>query len=476
VARAISESEALEILDRREGHFWDDKSAKSKGATLQKVACAFANADGGEFAVGIEDRKSGLTGFDRWDGFSTEEQGNHIHMTVVKDIRPGVPYTLDWLEIEGQPERGLLAFVTIQKSDSVHETAMGETRQRRGAINLNLNPKEITDLSLSKGTSSYEDQMLAKLSSEELAAERELLSFLESYSPSTEPGDFIHKQRLDNGQGQASVAGAVLYAENPSALVPKKCAIKIARYQTNDDKPKREHLDGTPLTVEGPAYTLIEQALQIATKIIESVSSVEADGTLTRVSYPPEALKEIVVNAVIHRDYNISDDIHIWIFDNRVEVRSPGVLPGHMTIENLLTERAARNRTITRLLNLYPDAPNKDIGEGLNTVVAKMKEAKLKEPTFVTTGNTFVVTLGHAPLARPHELVMDYLDSNPEITNRIARELTGITSENSMKDVFKQLQKGGRLEKVPDKHGNKAAWQKPVHRDTLWDEEEGPPV
>lgn len=475
MARAISEQEALEILKRREGHIWDDKGAKAKGATLQKIACAFANADGGEFAVGIEDRKTGLLGLDRWRGFSYEEEGNHIHQTLTKDIKPAVPYVLEWLEIEGQPERGIVALVTIQKSDAVHQTASGETRLRKGAASLTLNAKEAMDLSLSKGASSYEDQALAKLSADDLAKEEELRSFLQSYSPATEPQAFIHKLRLADEGGQATVASAVLYASNPPSVIPKKCAIKIARYQTKERVGKREHLEDTPVTVEGPAYTQIQETLRIVTEIIESVPSMESHGALVPVSYPPEALKEIVVNAVIHRDYNISDDIRILIFDNRVEVRSPGVLPGHMTIDSLLTDRVARNRTITRLLNLYPDAPNKDIGEGLTTVFDKMKEAKLKAPKFENTGNSFVVILGHAPLARAHELVMQYLETHDEITNSIARELTGHTSENTMKDVFKRLQKSGHLERVPGKLGNKAAWRKPAARETLWDLDKDPP-
>jgi ATP-dependent DNA helicase RecG len=302
--------------------------------------------------------------------------------------------------------------------------------------------------------------MLAKYTADELAGEPELLSFLESYSPTTPPRDYVHKQRLDDAEGQASVAGAVMYAENPSAVIPKKCAIKIARYETKDAAPKREHLAETPKTVEGAALTQIQQTLDIVSSMIEGLSIMDAEGNLVPARYPPEALKEIVVNAVIHRDFNISDDIHVWVFDNRIEVRSPGVLPGHMTIDNLLEERASRNPTVARLLNKYPDPPNKDIGEGLNTVLAKMAEAKLKPPIFETTGSTFVVTLGHTPLARPQELVMKYLENHDEIANKIGRELSGITSENTMKDVFLSLAKAGRIEKVPGKRGNKSAWQK----------------
>jgi ATP-dependent DNA helicase RecG len=132
-----------------------------------------------------------------------------------------------------------------------------------------------------------------------------------------------------------------------------------------------------------------------------------------------------------------------------------------MTVSNLLTDRFARNPTIVRLLNKYPDAPNKDIGEGLNTVVAKMAEAKLQQPRFHVDENTFVVVLGHQPLARPQEIVLEYLSTNAEITNSIGRSITGITSENSMKDVFISLAKAGKLERVPDKAGNRSAWRTP---------------
>lgn len=176
--------------------------------------------------------------------------------------------------------------------------------------------------------------------------------------------------------------------------------------------------------------------------------------------YPPEALKEIVVNAVIHRDYNLSDDILIYVFDNRVEVRSPGSLPGYMTLENLLKDRFARNPTVVRLLNKYPDPPNKDIGDGLNVVVTKMAEARLQAPKFRMEGNYFVVELGHTPLASAQELVMEYLASHTEITNAVGRGLTGITSENSMKDVFYSLRDAGRIEMIPGRRGRNSAWRK----------------
>ena len=71
-------------------------------------------------------------------------------------------------------------------------------------------------------------------------------------------------------------------------------------------------------------------------------------------------------NAVIHRDYSIADDIQIQIFNNRIIVKSPGKLPGLVTVDNILDSRFSRNSKIVRILNKYKNPVNKDMGEGLN--------------------------------------------------------------------------------------------------------------
>jgi ATP-dependent DNA helicase RecG len=458
--RRIGKGDALALIERGESHFWDHKSAQGGGAMVQKIGGALANADGGEFIVGVEDRKSRYVGLDRWRGFRTQEEGAFVLHSLARDLDPPVPYTAEWLLIEGEDQRGFACLVTVQKSDSVHVTASGVVWVRQGPTSVELTGQSITDLSLAKGARSYEDQLLRAYTVVDLATETELAYFLRSYSPQTEPADFAIKQRIvDRDSGMATVAGAILYADNPPAVVPKRCGVKVARYETTDAEGRRDHLAATPTSIEGPARQVIESTLREVTVMIESVSALRPDGTLAPLHYPPEALKEIVVNAIVHRDYNVSDDIRVFVFDNRVEVRSPGKLPGHMTLNNLLTQRFARNPTVVRLLNKYPDPPNKDIGEGLRTTVAKMMEAKLKPPQFAVEGNDFVVRLGHTPLARPHEIVLDYLSTHDDITNRTARGLTGILSDNTMKDVFKALREAGQIEMVPGKRGRSTAWR-----------------
>lgn len=456
--QAISEAEALAIVERPESYLWDHKSAESSGSVIQKIAVAFANADGGEFTIGIRDKKE-ATGLDRWVGFQDIEEANHFHQALVQDCEPAIPYTYVYLQAEGRESQGVVCLVQVTKSPDVHWTAAKKCYLRSNAASQELTGRRITDLQLSKGSKSFEDQLLSEYDVAELVAEPEFSHFLSQYTPTSSADDFVRRERLaDRSTGQARVAAAILFAEHPPGIVPKRCAIKIARYNTKGEA-HRDHLSGTPLTIEGPARTLIDEALETATKVINSVTVLEADGTLQPMEYPPEALKEIVVNAVIHRDYNISDDIQVSIFDNRVEVRSPGGLPGQMTLAVLFRERATRNNKVLRLLNKYENPHNQDFGEGLTTVVNKMAEARLRPPKFAVEGNYFIATLPHERLARPEEIVLEYLASHPEITNFIGRGLTGIQSENTMKEVFYALRKAKKIERVPGKQGNKAAWK-----------------
>lgn len=181
---------------------------------------------------------------------------------------------------------------------------------------------------------------------------------------------------------------------------------------------------------------------------------------LEQIHYPAEALHEILTNALLHRDYSIASDVHVRIFDNRIEIESPGRLPGHVTRENILQEQFARNGSIVRLINKFPDPPNKDVGEGLNTAFNAMSSLRLKPPIVDETESSVIVRIRHEALASPEESVTEYLENHEEIVNRIGREITGIKSENSMKGIFYRMRDRGLIERVPGREGFDAAWRK----------------
>jgi len=283
-------------------------------------------------------------------------------------------------------------------------------------------------------------------------------SIRSGYSPKTDPLDFaINQNLLDGKSWEPRVASDLLFHPIPSAIVPRKCAVKITRYETREDDPEREHL-AEQKTVEGPLNALIIDTIESVQEIMSSVRVWTTDG-LRSLDYPPEAIWEVVVNAIIHRDYSISDDIQILIFDNRIEVLSPGRLPGYVTVENILDARYSRNPKVVRTLNRYEEAPNKDLGEGLNTTFQKMKDFGLKSPEISEDKNYVKVVLPHSPLAAPTEAILKFLKSHDQIANRQARELTGIKSENLVKVEFYKLRDEGVIERVPGLKGPKSAWR-----------------
>lgn len=453
----LAESEVTDFICRQENHFFDRKSKTVDGKGIQKAISAFANADGGDVIIGIKDEKEGTNLSDRWDGFLKTEDCNFIFQNI-QLISPTVPHTICYLQ---HPINKTFAIrITIDKSSSVHSTADGTVFIRAGAQSTPIkNPQRITELSYAKGESSYENMVLKDRPAEDIFESDEIKLFLNDYSPATSPIDFsLNQDLIDRKTFEPKIAGLLLFNDNPVAILPNKCGIKITRYDTLDIVPEREHLKDQ-ITIEGSLYNQIQKAIGEISRIMSSIS-IHTPRGMEKVKYPPETIHEIVVNAVIHRDYSISDDIQIKLFNNRIEVISPGKLPGYVTVNNILDERFTRNSKIVRNLNRYKNAPNKDIGEGLNTAFQKMVEWQLSEPEIFEENNSVKVIISHTPLASPDVLILEYLNNNPKITNEVGRSITHIRSENRMKNVFYKLRDSGMIEPIMSKNGKKTvAWR-----------------
>ena len=453
--RSISDEDGRTLVERDEDHFFDHKALAVGGAKLQKIAVAFANADGGEILVGIADAASEPDRNKRWQGAGKIEDFNFA-LQALNDVRPTLSIQYEFLTVKSFA--GYVLRVAVEKSAEVHYTSDGKVYARLGAQSLPVPPDRIQELGFAKGAVSFEDQLAADTAPEDVTESAEIANFLGGYSPRSDPLEFAVMQNLlDRDTWQPRVAGILLFAASASALLPRKCAVKVVRYETREEDPERDHL-GETITVEGPLYQQIHAAIVAVTRIMSAIRIWTSTGLRT-VEYPPEAIWEIVVNAIIHRDYSISDDVKILVFDNRIEVISPGRLPSFVTTDNILDTRYARNSKIVRALNRYPDAPNKDLGEGLNTAFEKMKEFRLQSPRIEQNGNYVKVTIAHVPLARPTELILDFLFTHDRITNRQGRDLTGIKSENLVKVEFYKLRDEGLMEMIPGLRGPAAAWR-----------------
>ncbi|GEL11911.1 ATP-dependent DNA helicase RecG [Flavobacterium glycines] len=454
----INDEQKEKILQLSENHFNDLKSKDISPASLTKTISAFSNAVGGELYIGIDEIERNENTIREWRGFVNEEEANG-HIQIFEKLFPvGDYYTYTFLS--HQTSKGLILQASIKKNLHIVKASNNEVYKRRSAQNLKLTTQEdLKRLELDKGLASFEDVPI-NIPIETVSDSLVIYEFMIEVIPTVEPLAWLRRQLLIRNN-LPTVAAILLYAEIPQAALPKQSGIKIYRYKTKAEEGTRETLVFDPISVEGCIYSQVYEAVSQTKKIIDDEKVLRETG-LEDLTYPYKALHEIVTNAVLHRDYSIASDIHVRIFDNRVEVLSPGSLPGHVTEANILNEQFARNGNLVRLINKFPNPPNKDVGEGLNTAFDEISELRLKKPVIRELENAVLVTISHEPLASAEKIVMEYLESHDEIHNSKARELTGVKTSDNMKSIFYRMQEKGLIEMNPDpeKKGKNSTWIK----------------
>lgn len=451
----ITGEERERLLALEEDNFSDLKGIEISTKKLAKAISAFANTAGGDLYIGISESEFFNTKTRQWRGFADQEAANG-HLQSLEALFPlGAEYSYEFLRAPGSP--GLVLHIQVQRTPQIARAHNKKVYVRRGAQDIEVKGAPALErLKLDKGIESFEKQTVdVELSV--VSGSDTIKQFVKQVVPNLTPPIFLRKQSLVRS-GKPAVAAVLLFADEPQAALAKRSGVKLYRYKTSGEG-TRETMAGIPKSIEGPAYDLIKKSVEETVSMVEGIQKLGPSG-LVPVKYPFETLHEIVTNAILHRDYSIKADVQIRVYDNRVEVESPGLFPGHVTVRNFLDEQFARNGILVRLINKFPNPPNKDVGEGLNTAFKAMQKLRLKPPMVSETETSVLVTIRHDPLASPEESVMDYLENHVEITNRVGRELTGITSENTMKEVFYRLAKSNQIQRVGGKLGASAAWEK----------------
>ncbi len=453
----VSESQADVVANMAEGQFSEVKATAIPPAKLTHTISALANSDGGDLYVGIIEVHLGGGAKKRlWQGFADVEAANG-HLQSFERLFPlGTDFQYDFLRCDKR--KGLVLHAQISRTQSIMKAVDGLPYVRRGAQNLAITSQEaLRRLEYAKGVASFEYEPV-NCPKKVICRSPIVRDFLRHAVPTAKPEAWLCKQSLIREQ-RPTVAGVLLFAEEPQGPLAKRCGIKVYRYKTKATEGFRDVLAFNPITVEGCLYRQIKEAVAVTIKETESIPKMGED-SLEKIQYPPETLHEIITNAVIHRDYSVADDVHIRIFDNRIEVQSPGKLPAHVTVKNILTERFARNGAVVRILNKFPDPPNKDVGEGLNTAFAKMHQLGLKEPTITERDNDVLVTIRHEALASPEEAILKYLETHPTIKNKAARAITHVAMDYQVKSIFGKMQEGGLIEQVPGTRTSSTAYRK----------------
>ena len=272
-----------------------------------------------------------------------------------------------------------------------------------------------------------------------------------------------------DGEVRPTRAAVLLFADEPGSLLAAhdtRADIRLMVYDGKQPVPgATPNLRKPAKTVRGPLVHQIDEAVKLVLDELAAGLTLAGSGFKAEHVYPERVVKEAIVNAVIHRDYRLNRDIFVRIFDDRIEVESPGLFPGRITADNIdKVGSKARNPLIAQNLREFPVAPNIDAGEGVKMMFSEMAAAKLYPPQYRQSPDAAVesVTVTLLNLERPSvwDEVNDWIDRNGPIGNANLREIAGwdtLTASRQLRNWVSQ----GLLEPLPTASRQQARYTKP---------------
>ncbi|RME83120.1 MAG: hypothetical protein D6775_09025 [Caldilineae bacterium] len=267
-------------------------------------------------------------------------------------------------------------------------------------------------------------------------------------------------------EGKATVVGILLFGKEPQAYLPQ-CGLTFVKFAGSDRRGEKGQIGyGRREDVSGPLARIIERAWQVVWEEMDKQAVVKGLVREEETEYPAVAVREALVNAVAHRDYRITGRrIEVLMFSDRLEITSPGGLPGYITVQNIVDEHYSRNPRIVNGLMQWGYI--EELGLGIDKMIEAMVANGHPPPDFKATPHTFTVTLrkgrevgqpGFTPqwehsMNERQMMALQYVQSHGRITNREYRQLCPHVSAETLRLDLVDLVDKGILLKVGEKKG-----------------------
>lgn len=445
----------------KESQYLDRKSARKKPSELLKHLIAFANADGGQLVIGIEDEKQGniITGFKDGNAYPIED-----FKKIDREMRE-TPLDLSFEEIpvvNHKGEEDLILVISVElSSNRVIAAPNDEVYLRQSDETVKLSYEQRTQLSYDKGQRFFEDEVVPDATLEDID-DHLVQDFKNRFDISDRSTEEILKARRFLINGKLTKAAILLFSKYPSAFFPQ-ARVRFQRFDGTDMGTGSSFNVIKEVTFDDALPTLIIKVRDFIRTQLREFQYLDNDGQFQILpEYPEFAWFEGVVNAVTHRDYSVyGDHIRVLMFDDRLEIHSPGKLPNIVTVENIKHERFSRNPRIARTLTEFGWV--REMNEGVKRIYSEMESAFLHEPKYSEPGNKVVLTLENNIVSRhlrtrdslekqfsdfggltaDEQLIVHYMyNSGEKMTTAKAIELTGRSRKYIVK-TFKKLQELG---------------------------------
>ncbi|MCJ7551915.1 MAG: putative DNA binding domain-containing protein, partial [Anaerolineae bacterium] len=312
---------------------------------LAETLIAFANSDGGTIYIGVAE--GGVpTGHDFPEEISAVVEQSELR------CRP--PVLANWTQTE---VAGSFVFVGhVTRSHELHSLDDGRVLVRAGVENRPLSGQQIVQVASSRSTGDYEAQPVpgatrADLDDDVLSEFVKVWQERQARQLTRPMDDHLTEKGWLLPNGRPTVAGILLFCRTPETFVPR-CGVTFVKF--NGERNRRT--EDTPsygrrVEITGPLAHVITRTHDILKEELHRGAVVRGLKREEQWIYPPMAIREALVNAVAHRDYRLSGRaIEVKMYADRLEISSPGGLPGYITLDNIVDEHFSRNpRIVTGL-------------------------------------------------------------------------------------------------------------------------------
>lgn len=382
---------ASRLLALNEDQWFDRKSSRIDSRKLAEAMVGMANADGGVLVVGL---RSGVV-----EGVEALGRRLNDHYQVSRDYcSPPVRETHRVVPcIDSEGNKNALLIFDIPPSETYHETVDHRCFLRVGDETRRLSSSEANELRLDRGAGSYEVTNVAGATQADLD-----MGLLSNYAERVgHPSPLrLLEDRTRSKPDQLTVAGCLLFSEMPTKFLPS-ALVRVTRYAGRSRSTGRRQQITSDVRCEGSIPMVILSG-RSAVRAVQPTRRALTDAGLFEEmpTVPEDAWLEGLVNAVVHRSYSLEGDhVHVDVFDDKIEITSPGRFPQMVNLdEPLKARRFARNPRVIRVCADLKVC--QELGEGILRMFEEMRAAGLKDPLYSQSPTSVTLTLSAEPMHR----------------------------------------------------------------------------
>lgn len=394
LAVELGESYYREFKSGYEGPPHDKKPRDFKDIcyNVAKELVAFANADGGELFLGVEDNGN-ITGLPH-----SEDRLHAILEASENYVLKETPLPVKRKHIIDYEGKKIIYFSVDKGAKYIHQTSKGECFKREDRDSVPTAADSIRFAREEVVSRRYDREFeelanVADLDLELVATVGQECTGIRNISPEKFL-QYVELAEFDGDRLRLRKAALLLFAKNANKWHPRS-RVRILRVNGTEEKSAPDYNVHEVADISGNIFQLAEKSWEALRAALSETRYLPEGLFKTELIYPEPACREALVNAITHRDYSLEGrGIEIRIFDNRLEVLSPGKLLSKLTIEDLKELKGAhetRNTYIARVLREYGYV--RELGEGIRRMYELMKSHDMAEPQIASPNKSFIVTL-----------------------------------------------------------------------------------